>query len=109
MSAVARVDYPESQSFPSAVSELQQKMVAGTLSESDLCGAIEADIQRRVLLSEVFLTKFLRTTKLSPVKRYEVISKIQSRMSEVLFTDSTLFLNYSKAAVLLADKSMPLA
>ena len=108
MSAISRVDYPESQSFRSAVSELQQKMVAGALSESDLCGAIETDIQHRVVLSEVFLTKFLRATKLSPVKRDEVLSKIQSRMSEVLFTDPTLFLNYSKAAVLLAGKSIPL-
>jgi hypothetical protein len=86
----------------SALAALQSKAVGGALSATDLHNAIASDIGQRLPLSETFLSKFLLATSLSEQERVEIVSSITARMNEVLYSDQALFLNYSKAAVLLA-------
>jgi hypothetical protein len=89
---------------------LQSRFIAkGNISASELSEAIAADLDQGVALSETFITKFLLATDMPSDLRSEITSKIQARMGQVLFCDPVLFLNYSKAAVLIARPSVVLS
>ena len=89
----------------SALAALQDKLVHGSrVSEGELTRALTDDIERGVQLSEVFLVKFSRAPILSEASRRALITHLQLKMSRVLFSDPRIFLNYSKAAVILAGK-----
>jgi hypothetical protein len=94
----------------SALAALQSRFIAkGKISASELSEAIAADLDQGVALSETFITKFLLATDMPSDLRSEITSKIQARMGQVLFRDPVLFLNYSKAAVLIARPSVALS
>jgi hypothetical protein len=107
--AVARLESASHSSHPhSALAALQEKIVCGVaVSESDLTHALTKDIESGVRLSEVFLSKFSRTSILSQESREALIARLQARMSQMVFTDPAAFLNYGKAAVILTGKLPP--
>lgn len=107
--AVARLESGSESSLNySALAALQEKVVCGAgVSESDLTHALTQDIEGGVRLSEVFLSKFSRTSILSQESREALIARLQAKMSQMVFTDPGAFLNYGKAAVILTGKFPP--
>jgi hypothetical protein len=88
----------------SALEELQRKTTAAaSLSASEVCSAIIADLDVDGQLHEVLLTKTVRQS-LSEQNLRALLHQLQSRMNTLIDTDSTGFLRYSKVQVILANE-----
>jgi hypothetical protein len=95
----------QSLSASSALVGLQDRFVQGEMITAKLVAeAVVDDIDSGAELSEVFLTKFIRQVSLPSGEMHRLVLKIQHRISGLIFTDSALFLNYSKATVVLAKE-----